>query len=353
MPILIDNVNGQLQGAVTLVNGEFQSGAHRAAVSPADGQMYVCGMGGWGTYAPKLGSFERIRYNPNGKNLTPIGFHVHENGIALRFNQNIRDVIDPGYVTAPEHHFAQAWDYRYSANYGSAEYSTIHTGVRGHDRMAIRSSQILDDGLTLFIEIPELQPCNQLHLSIGIGADQTCELIATCNALDSPRSDIANFQLAAKKIRRHPLENDLRMVDRKKANPWKNPLNGATVVEISAGQNLSFDQREMKVQAGQTVALRFKNPDVVPHNWALLKPGSLEEVGQLANRLIADPDAAFNQYIPQSDKVICYTDIVEGKESFEIFFRAPSEPGRYPYLCTFPGHWMVMNGVLVIEPATK
>ena len=28
---------------------------------------------------------------------------------------------------------------------------------------------------------------------------------------------------------------------------------------------------------------------------------------------------------------------------------APSAPGRYPYLCTFPGHWVIMNGVMIVE----
>ncbi|MFO0263726.1 MAG: plastocyanin/azurin family copper-binding protein, partial [Planctomycetota bacterium] len=93
----------------------------------------------------------------------------------------------------------------------------------------------------------------------------------------------------------------------------------------------------------------FSNPDVVPHNWALIQPGTLESVGQAANRLIADPEAFLRQYVPESEAVIAYTDIVEPGQSQTIWFRAPDKPGRYPYLCTFPGHWMVMNGELVVE----
>ena len=95
--------------------------------------------------------------------------------------------------------------------------------------------------------------------------------------------------------------------------------------------------------------LTFRNPDVVPHNWVLARPGSLERVGDLANRIIAEPDAAARHYVPRSDDVLVYTDIVPAGGSFEIWFKAPSEKGRYPYLCTFPGHWMVMNGVMVVE----
>ena len=43
------------------------------------------------------------------------------------------------------------------------------------------------------------------------------------------------------------------------------------------------------------------------------------------------------------------TDVVPPRSSFTIHFRAPAERGRYPYLCTFPGHWMVMNGQMIVE----
>jgi azurin len=46
--------------------------------------------------------------------------------------------------------------------------------------------------------------------------------------------------------------------------------------------------------------------------------------------------------------VICYTDVVAAGGSFTIHFTAPQQPGRYPFLCSFPGHWMVMNGVLTV-----
>jgi len=30
-------------------------------------------------------------------------------------------------------------------------------------------------------------------------------------------------------------------------------------------------------------------------------------------------------------------------------FTAPKKPGEYPYLCTFPGHWVIMRGVMVVK----
>jgi azurin len=49
------------------------------------------------------------------------------------------------------------------------------------------------------------------------------------------------------------------------------------------------------------------------------------------------------------DDVLVYTDIVGPQDQFVISFRAPATPGRYPYLCTFPGHWMVMNGEMIVK----
>jgi azurin len=80
----------------------------------------------------------------------------------------------------------------------------------------------------------------------------------------------------------------------------------------------------------------------------LLQPDRLAQVGQLTNQMLADPAAGQKQYVPETDDVICYTDVVNGGGSFTIYFRAPQEPGRYPFLCSFPGHWMVMNGVLTV-----
>ena len=51
----------------------------------------------------------------------------------------------------------------------------------------------------------------------------------------------------------------------------------------------------------------------------------------------------------QLPEVIAYTDIAFPDGRAKVFLKAPATPGRYPFLCTFPGHWMVMNGELVVE----
>ncbi len=132
-------------------------------------------------------------------------------------------------------------------------------------------------------------------------------------------------------------------------NPWASRNRKARPIVVEAGKNLTFATKSFKVKAGEPIMLTFANPDVVPHNWALIKPGTLTKVGDLVNKVVSEPDAAVRNYIPKTDDVILYTDIVQPSNQMIISFQAPTQKGNYPYLCTFPGHWMVMNGQLTVE----
>src|SRR5581483_8699490 len=125
---LRDEVGGQMQGGVVPLPGEFLSGAHRGRFNPKDGQLYVTGMGGWGTYTVADGSFQRVRYTGARVQL-PCGFHVYQNGVRVTFTQP----VDAALAGKADRHFAQCWNYRYSSGYGSPELSAHHPGTRGHD----------------------------------------------------------------------------------------------------------------------------------------------------------------------------------------------------------------------------
>ena len=343
--VLRDNVDGQPQGAAVPLPGDFLSGVHRGRFNHRDGQLYVTGMAGWGTYTPADGCFQRVRYTGDHVQL-PIGFHAHENGIILRFSGPVRrDVVSP-----TNRHFAQAWNYHYSAGYGSAELSPRHSGQPGHDVLAIRSVHVLADGRTVFLEIPDLQPVNQLHLQVNPGVAEPIDLFATIHKLAPPFTGFPGYHPSPKTIAAHPILADMVALNyRPTPNPWHAKIMGARAITIEAGKNLSYSVRSFTVRAGEPIKLTFMNPDSVPHNWALIKPGTLTKVGDLVNKIIALPDAASRHYIPRTSDVLVYTDIVGPQDQLTISFRAPSAPGRYPYLCTFPGHWMVMNGEMIVE----
>lgn len=112
---------------------------------------------------------------------------------------------------------------------------------------------------------------------------------------------------------------------------------------------MQFSPKELRVKSGQPVRIIFENPDLMQHNLLVLAPGAIDEVGELADQMAAAPDGMRRQYVPASPKVLHATPLVEPKGRFELSFTAPSAPGRYPYVCTFPGHWRMMRGVLVVE----
>lgn len=352
--VLQDEVDGQVQGAVAPMTGDFMSGVHRGRFSPRDKQLYVSGMQGWGSYTPDDGCFQRVRMTDEVFQMIS-DFHVHENGVRLTFTQP----LDVEIASDLSQHFAQVWNYRYSGGYGSVELSPSHPSVAGHDPLRICGAHILGDGRSLFLELPELQPVNQLHLRLHVNDDDAyplCnpagnghDLFITVHRMDRPFEDFPNYTPMEKTISAHPILSDMALATLRVPNPWRAAIDGARPIELRTGKNLTYETPEIRVRAGEPIKLSLINPDVVPHNWVLVEPGTLAQVGELANQLIANPEAFARHYIPESDLVICYTDIADPGAQQTISFRAPAEPGRYPFLCTFPGHWMVMNGVMIVE----
>ncbi len=352
--VLRDQVAGQSQAAVVPLPGDFRSGVHRARFRARDGQLYVTGMTGWGSYTPEDGCFQRIRYTGDPLQL-PREFHLHENGVRVRFTQP----LDLASVQRLSNHFAQAWNYRYSGAYGSPEYSATHPGVAGHDPLAIRGAHLLEDGHSIFLEIPELQPVSQLHLRLHVNepgryldshpAGEGQELFITAHRLDRPFTGFPGYRPREKTIAAHPLLQDLALQAERVPNRWAKPIEGARAIELATGKNLTYATPQLEAEVNEPLAVTLTNPDVVPHNWVLVRPGQLRKVGELANGMIADPAAFARHYVPASEEILAHTDIVPAGGQQTIYFRAPSTPGRYPFLCTFPGHWMVMNGELLVR----
>ena len=135
------------------------------------------------------------------------------------------------------------------------------------------------------------------------------------------------------------------------ATAVQNRLQNLDVRIIAIGtvvERMIFDKSQIAVQAGRPVEFRFSNTDNMPHNFAIVEPGSLEEVGNLAEKTGRDPDARSRNYIPESSKVILGSKLLEPGQSQAITFEFPSKPGIYPYVCTYPGHYRRMYGALYV-----
>ena len=121
------------------------------------------------------------------------------------------------------------------------------------------------------------------------------------------------------------------------------------VVNLTGSDQMMYNINEFKVKAGQTVKLTMTNIGKLPkvamgHNCVILKAGvNMIEFAVAANQ--APPE-----YIPEARKgdILAHTKLLGPDESDTIEFTAPAK-GSYDYLCTFPGHFAVMKGKMVVE----
>jgi azurin/DNA-binding transcriptional ArsR family regulator len=124
---------------------------------------------------------------------------------------------------------------------------------------------------------------------------------------------------------------------------------GVQVVRIQTlPEKLSFDVKWFVVEAGKPVQIVLFNPDAMPHNLIVSRPGSLEAVGTAggAMPMPSDPDA--KAFVPDLPAVLFSTKLLKEGETERLGFTAPKEPGEYVFVCTFPGHWVRMYGVMLV-----
>ena len=113
-------------------------------------------------------------------------------------------------------------------------------------------------------------------------------------------------------------------------------------------ERMIYDKESLAVQAGKPVEFRFSNTDNMPHNFVIVRPGALEEIGLAAEATARDADAKDRHYVPRSDKVLVASRLLEPGQTQTLSFEVPREPGIYPYVCTYPGHWRRMFGALYV-----
>lgn len=127
---------------------------------------------------------------------------------------------------------------------------------------------------------------------------------------------------------------------------------GTFEVEIMAlVAEMAFNQKEITIPAGRPVEIIFSNPDGMPHNLVIIKIGALEKVGKAADAMAKENDGFEKQFVPDIPEVLFATPLINSGEEYSLMFTAPKNPGNYPFACTFPGHWLTMNGILkVVSP---
>ena len=115
-------------------------------------------------------------------------------------------------------------------------------------------------------------------------------------------------------------------------------------------EEMRYDTAYFAVEAGRPVQIVLDNEDLMPHNLVVTAPGQLRDVAERGLQVGPEGGESGKQYVPDGDDVLEATDLVDANARVALTFTAPTEPGEYPYVCTFPRHWMRMYGVMVVVP---
>ncbi|ETN94552.1 azurin [Zhouia amylolytica] len=125
---------------------------------------------------------------------------------------------------------------------------------------------------------------------------------------------------------------------------------GVSEVVITGDDMMKFNLKEIKVKAGDKVKLTLKHigkldKNVMGHNFVLLAQGV--DLVDFATKAATAKDT---EYIPEGSEndVLAHTKILGGGETDIIEFEAP-EKGTYQFLCSFPGHYAMMQGKFIVE----
>ena len=126
-------------------------------------------------------------------------------------------------------------------------------------------------------------------------------------------------------------------------------LKVAVFVINTLREQMKYDTTRLIVEAGKPFEIIFQNNDFMPHNIAVVKPGTRPKLGAESGRMKPDQvDAQGRAFMPKSKDILDATKLVEPGHKEIMKMTAPKEQGDYEYFCTYPGHWERMWGRLIV-----
>ncbi|HZE97977.1 MAG TPA: DUF6797 domain-containing protein [Planctomycetota bacterium] len=171
--VLKEEVNGQMQGGVVRFPVRFTSSAMRARFNTKDGQLYVAGLRGWQSNAGREGGLDRIRYT-GATVCMPTGLNASPKGMKITFTSPLSAEL----AASTENYAVEVWNYKWTSNYGSGEYSTLpeepgqpkDAKKKTHDPLTVKSAKVGDDGKSVFLEIEGVKPVMQMKITMRLQA---------------------------------------------------------------------------------------------------------------------------------------------------------------------------------------
>lgn len=375
--VLNEEVEDQWQGSHFTLPLKFQSGTIHGRFH-TDGHLYVAGLTSWQSvsHGGGWGTFNRIRYK--GKPLhMPVAIDTQKGGLKLQF----AEPFDEASATDTSNYSLNQWTYPWSSQYGTRGkvFSADQVGKPSHDPVTIESIQLSKDLKTVTFHIPSLrQDLVQTSLGLLPGLPDIINtpmglvmaIDYTLKAADG--SEVKQFihktihrvagDQATQPASSHSAHLSSVVASATAESAATTPkvettdLTGAKVASMSSsGINLSYDVTEIRMKAGERLVIRYKNASEMSHNMVIVKnEADIQPVGIAALSAMAD------DFIPQNlnpkayssqeqDRILAASNLAYPGDTVVIEF-TPDQAGVHPYICTYSGHFTMMQGRIYVEP---
>ena len=367
MRVALEKVNGEWQGACFPFREGFQSGILRT-VWGQDGSLFV-GMTsrGWAATGKDPYGVQRLVWT--GK--TPFEMRTitsKPDGFEVSFTLP----VDRKTAEDPASYSLNSFTYKYHKTYGSP--------IEDARPLPIRGVVVAPDGLSARIVADTVLREGYIHEVKAEGVRSVSGSLAllhpvgyyTLNAI-APGEKLSIIARPAPALHNHgevmtSASNGMPATGKsnpafsgsKTNKPANRPSGSKRIIEMPADWSsgpdqtltlgtkpgLKFDVEKLEVKAGSRVKLVFNNNDDMLHNVVITRPGLGNAVGEAALKLNLNGPKL--NYVPNSPNVLYHTNILQPESSESIYFLAPAEPGDYPFICSFPGHYSVMKGTLKV-----
>jgi hypothetical protein len=180
--VMQEPVGDQVQGAVAKLAGKFPSGIMRGRFSPRDGQLYLTGLNVWQSDAVKVGCFSRVRFTGNSI-AQPVAIKTTRSGVSITFTA----ALDPAAAADKEDWSVERWNYKWTGQYGSKDYSIADPTKTTRDLVLINAIKLSPDKRSVTLELPEMAPAHQVKITYRIksadGKGVSNEIYQTINRI--------------------------------------------------------------------------------------------------------------------------------------------------------------------------
>jgi azurin len=115
-------------------------------------------------------------------------------------------------------------------------------------------------------------------------------------------------------------------------------------------EQMRYDTTRLVVEVGKPFEVIMENLDFMPHNICFVEPGQRQSVATSVEKMRPDQlDKQGRAYMPAKDKgILGASKLVEPGDKVTIQLKGINRPGEYEFVCTFPGHWQMMYGTLIV-----